>query len=189
LNDIRGTASLNSAVIYATASGLFSKTADGWEDIKPETVSGLSVSGLSELLDETRERPSNALGKLVFGTKWYFTAIISKDDSENLKQGETASLLFGRYNARTLRMTVESISRAEDGKCVIVFSCDRYMADIVNMRQQEAELVFSEFTGLRVPKKCVHVDEDGKTCVYVQTALRAEKKTVEIAYVWVASMW
>jgi hypothetical protein len=77
-------------------------------------------------------------------------------------------------------MTVETISRADEGRCAVVFSCDRFLTDVLNLRRQEAELVFSEYAGLRVPKKSVHVDEDGNTFVYVRTALRAEKKPVDI---------
>jgi hypothetical protein len=180
LDGISGAAGLKAARICAEASGLFSRAADGWEVLKPDAILGISASGLAGLLAESREVPDNALGKLVFGTGWYYAALIDREGCAKLKQGDRVSLLFGRYNAKTLEMTVETISRADEGRCAVVFSCDRFLTDVLNLRRQEAELVFSEYAGLRVPKKSVHVDEDGNTFVYVRTALRAEKKPVDI---------
>ena len=54
------------------------------------------------------------------------------------------------------------------------------MADVLSMRYQDAELVLSEEEGLRIPRQSLHVDEQGRACVYVQTALLAEKKLVQI---------
>ena len=48
------------------------------------------------------------------------------------------------------------------------------------MRYQDAELVLSEETGLRVPRQGLHVDGQGRACVYVQTALLVEKKLVQV---------
>ncbi len=182
LNELKRAAGLNTRKIYASASGIFSRTVDGWEDLKPDGLGEITASGLKQLLNEKREIPNNALGKLVFGTRWYYIALMNREDCEKLNQGDRADLIFGRYSAKTLRMKTESISGTEDGKCAVVFSCDRSMADNIYLRQQEAQLVFNEYTGIRVPKKSLHVDENGKTFVYVQTALQAEEKYAEIVY-------
>ena len=77
-------------------------------------------------------------------------------------------------------MTVEWISPEEDGYRAVYFSCSANLADTLSMRQQEAELIFSQETGLRIPRQALRVKEDGTAFVYVQTGLRAEAKTVEL---------
>jgi multidrug efflux pump subunit AcrA (membrane-fusion protein) len=54
------------------------------------------------------------------------------------------------------------------------------MSDVLSMRFQDAELVLSEESGLRIPRKGLHVDDRGNACVYVQTALVVEKKLVQV---------
>ena len=54
------------------------------------------------------------------------------------------------------------------------------MSDVLTMRNQEAELILTEETGLRIPRKGLHVDDKGRACVYVQTALLVEKKLVQV---------
>lgn len=182
LNGLLNLAEQRSAAIYATRSGLFSTAVDGWETLSTASLQNLRASELARLLKEDRDKPDNVLGKLVYGMKWYYIALVDKDDGALLDIGSTANLLFGKYYNQRLKMKVESISHIENGMCSVVFSCDTAMMDILTMRKQEAELVFEEFTGLRVPRKSIHVDEDGNACVYVQTALQAERKRVKVEY-------
>ena len=87
---------------------------------------------------------------------------------------------FGRYYGQELKMTVESISPEENGWRAVCFSCSTNLADVLSMRFQEAELIFSQETGLRIPRQALRVGEDGSVFVYVQTGLREEAKAVEL---------
>ncbi len=178
LEELSGVGEKGSAKVCAPYSGLFCLTVDGWEELKISDVRSITASGLARLLGETRTAPENAIGKLIYGTKWYYAAIMSRDDSAGLNQGDRVDILLGGCNAKKLRMTLESKSRSEDGKCAVVFSCDRAMTDIMNLRMQEAELVFREYTGLRVPKKSVHVDESGKPAYMFRRPCRPRKNTL-----------
>ena len=68
----------------------------------------------------------------------------------------------------------------EEGRRVILLSCGQHMSDVLGMRFQDAELVLSEVSGLRIPRRALHVDDRGRPFVYVQTALLAEKKLVQV---------
>lgn len=171
-----------SALITAPASGLFSAAVDGWEDLGTGGLKKLTVQELTALLQEQRSSPDFALGKLVYGSKWYYVALMDRTAADRLYPGMSARLLFGRYYSEELVMTVESVSAMEDGQRAVLFSCDSNMTDVLSMRLQEAELIFSRESGLRIPRKSLHVDEEGNPCVYVQTGLQAEKKNVEVLY-------
>ena len=56
------------------------------------------------------------------------------------------------------------------------------MRNTLALRRQSAELVKTEYTGIRIPKSAVRVDEAGATFVYTETGLRAERKDIEILY-------
>ncbi|MBO4331329.1 MAG: hypothetical protein J5827_04560 [Oscillospiraceae bacterium] len=172
--------SLVTATVTAPASGLFSTAADGREDLDPSLLDNLSVSRLSELLREDPDEPEFALGKLVYGVKWYYAALVDQKDCRLLKKGQRVRVLFGRYYNESLYMTLESISSPENGKCAAVFSSERSLSDVLTLRRQDAELIFTEENGIRVPRRAMHVDDDGRTFVYVNTGLQAERKDVEI---------
>ena len=179
-SDIGDADSLITATVNAPASGLFSSASDGWETLDASQLDNLSVSRLSEIMRAEHDEPEFALGKLVYGVKWYYAALVDQKDCQLLKKGQKVRVLFGRYYNESLYMTLESVSSPENGKCAAVFSSDRSLADVLTLRRQDAELIFTEENGIRVPRKGMHVDDDGKTFVYVNTGLQAERKDVEI---------
>lgn len=172
--------SLRIASVTANSSGLFSSAVDGWEALNSSMLDELSTSGLKELLSRHAEETDYALGKLVYGIKWYYAALMDQEDCQYIKTGQRIRVLFGSYYSESLYMTLESISPPENGKCAVVFSGERSLADVLTLRRQNAELIFAEESGLRVPRKAMHVDDDRKTFVYVRTGLQAERKDVAI---------
>ncbi len=166
--------------ITAPISGLFSTAADGWEELRSEDLKDLTPSALSAMLSEKRETPAWALGKVVSGVRWYLAALVDAEDARRLDGMTQVSVVFGRYRGDDLSMRLEGLSAEEDGQRVVLLSCGEAMTDMLTLRFQDAELLLSQASGLRIPRKALHVDENGQSCVYVQTALLAEKKPVEV---------
>ena len=95
---------------------------------------------------------------------------------------DLSSLLFGSATG-TVSATVMSKSEPDgSGKVAVVFACNAALSDTLAMRKTTADVVYSEHTGLRVPLKAVHMDDDGQAFVYVVTAAQLEKKPIEIIY-------
>ena len=171
-----------SALITSPRSGLFSSVVDGWEDMTPSDLKEIGPEELRDLLQERREPGDTALCKLVYGNRWYYAALMEDDAAQRLREGSSASVRFGRYYGQDLRMDVEWISPEENGYRAVVFSCNTNLADVLSMRRQEAELIFSQKSGLRIPRQALRVREDGSTFVYVQTGLQAEARDVELLH-------
>ena len=170
-------------VIKAIQSGLFSTVADGFEDISPDDLEEMDPEALTNLMEGNRSRPELALGKLVYGSKWYFASVMEENEANDFNIGERVTMIFGKYYSEYLDMRVESIGIEDDnGNCVVIFSCSEAMVDVLDMRMQSAELIVHEDTGVRVPKKAIRVDEEGRVYVYTQTGMQAEKKIVEIMH-------
>lgn len=69
-------------------------------------------------------------------------------------------------------MEVEALSEAEGETCLLVLSCERNLQDVTALRRQDADIIFSSYSGLRVPKQALYMVE-GQTGVYVLESARA----------------
>ena len=171
-----------SATVTAPSSGLYSSALDGFEDLKPADVAGISASDLKKLIGERREAPEKAIGKLVYGSNWYYASVMSAESARRFEKGDRVTMIFGRYYSEVLQMQVVSVSVPENGEAAVVFACEEAMADTLTMRVQSAEIILGEDHGIRVSKRAIRMDEDGTIFVYVQTGIQVEKKTVEILF-------
>ena len=166
--------------ISVPESGMFAQTLDGFEGVEPESLWEATPSSLSATFSTDTAVGSNAFGKLVTGVTWYYATVMDAEEAARLEEGTAEKLRFHKTYSGTLRMTVESVGEEENGKCVVVFSSDKFLKDIVSLRELYAELVFSEKTGLRVPKEAVHLDEEGDTFVYILQGLQARQVYITI---------
>ncbi|MCD7792411.1 MAG: hypothetical protein LUG92_03285 [Oscillospiraceae bacterium] len=183
LAGLRSSSSADTVTLAADSSGLFTSVVDGWEHITPDDLTGLTPSGLQELIDSGNDIAEGAYGKLVKGIYWYFAADMSATDAANLTAGEYAALDFGRYYGDTVYAEVVSISSSEGGEVTVVFRCNTALAETLALREVSAEVVFDTYSGIRVPAEAIRADEEtDSTYVYVITAMQVECKDIEILY-------
>lgn len=169
--------------ITAPAAGLFTSMTDGYESLTPDMLKNLTPDGVDALERTAPTTTASAIGKLVTAKKWYFASVMNKADADRLNLNGSASLDFPQHYNGTVSATVMSKSEPDSsGKVAVVFACNAALADTLAMRKTTADVVYSEHTGLRVPLKAVHMDDDGQSYVYVVTAAQLEKKPIEIIY-------
>ena len=177
--------------INAASAGIFSSVVDGFESVSSADLEDLSPAGLQQLFAQPDDVPDAALGKLVTDITWYYATVMPETDARRLldvvwdeeagaiSADREITVAFTKTYKATLQMNVESIGQAEDGKCVVVFSCRRGLEEAVGQRELSAEVIFESRTGIRVPYDSIH-REDGETVVYIVTGLQAERVPVEI---------
>lgn len=179
--------------VTAKAPGIFSGLVDGLEgELTPQTARTLTPSVLEGYLNAGTSHVE-AVGKLITENRWYFAANLPTEIAEHLELGDQAELRFTGTFHQNVTMRVEAISAPEEGQTTVVFSTDRYLGQTTLLRAQSAELIFDEYSGLRLPKQAVHMEkytteeteekpaEEIRTLgVYVLMAGRAEFKPVEI---------
>ena len=182
--------------VTAPEPGVFSSLVDGYESLlTPDTVLQLTPSALQELIDNPAGEESGALGKLLTSNTWYFAANLPKQSAERLTDGKTATLRFSGELNREVEMTVEQIGPTEQNKTLVVFSSSRYLILTTLLRCQTVELIFDRWSGLRIPKQALHLEEvtrtDDKTgepvsvqilAVYALVNGHAELREVEIVH-------
>lgn len=182
--------------VTAPEPGVFSGLVDGYESIlTPDTVLQLTPSALQELIDNPAGEESGALGKLLTSNTWYFAANLPKQSAERLTEGKTATLRFSGELNQEVEMTVEQIGPTEQNKTLVVFSSSRYLILTTLLRCQTVELIFDRWSGLRIPKQALHLEEVTRTddntgepvsvqilAVYALVNGHAELREVEIVH-------
>lgn len=183
LKSLQDRAGEDTRVLSADSAGIFSTLVDGYEMFSPAELNDLTPARLSELLEHDPAIPANAYGKLVSSYRWYFAAVMNAEDAENLQAGRSATLNFGRYYGADIRASVISVSEPEDGNSAVVFRCDTALSDTLAMRCVSADVIFAEYSGIRVPAPALHTDpETGEEYVWCITATVLERKEVSVLY-------
>ena len=91
-------------------------------------------------------------------------------------------------------MQVERISDEENGKRLVILSCEEYLSITTLLRHQNAQIIFNSYDGIRLPKGALRVvtetltDEEGNekevsaTAVYCRMGRLARLKPVTVLY-------
>ena len=164
--------------ITSPRSGYFCESVDGYEDIfTPDVVDDLTLSGLNELSDEKPAKTSGK-GKVVSSYVWYFAAKVSDTDAKHLTQGNTVKIRFSQAS-RDVQATVSSIrDDADTDDTLVIFRSQDMNEDLISMRKQVATVVVASYSGLKVPKSAVRMEDD-KMGVYVLSNSVASYKNIE----------
>lgn len=174
--------STGATAITVASSGYFSEQADGLETVlTPARLEELTVADLHTIAEGAYTAPTNAIGRLIYGQKWYFVAELPQERAAQCEEGDRLTVNFADSSLQGLRMQVVRISAAEDGSCLIVLSCEKMLQNVTALRRQTVDIVFDTYEGLRVPKAAIYYI-DGETGVYILESARADWKEVELLY-------
>jgi len=180
LEALRSASSGDTMAVIAERSGYFSGTVDGYESVLTiDRLNKLTVASLAEI--SPKEPGARAVGKLISGDTWYYVTNVPSDQLTGVTVGSRVPVTFANQFYETLQMKVERIGEEEQGQRLLVLSYDRYMHNATLLRQQSADVVFTSYAGLRVPKEAVRV-KDMQAGVYIVEANAAAWKPVNILH-------
>ena len=128
-------------LLTAPAAGLFSAHCDGLETLSPSSLSDLTPDTLSLWLSCADER-SDAIGRLVTGSTWYFAALADEADAALLVPGTTVPLEISSL-PHTPKAKIVSVSEGQNGVCAVVFSLREALSEALCLRQSEAYAVLT----------------------------------------------
>ena len=181
LSALREESSSDTKPVSVSTGGYFSGAADGYEDLlSSKTLQTMTVAKLEEL--EPYDVSENAIGRLIHSSTWYYVTAVDESLVTGVRPGDRIPVNFVSSIYQDLNMKVERLGEPENGKCLLVLSCDKYMQQVTLLREQSADVVFSTCTGLRVPKEAIRVTEDLRHGVYVLEAGAAEWKYVDLLH-------
>ena len=125
------------------------------------------------------EADAHAIGRLITSTIWYYACVVPASELSDVEEGDRATLTFARDYYQPVTMRVARLGENEAGSRLLVLSSDRALQNVTLLRQQSAEIVFTSYAGLRVPKSAVRV-ENGQTGVYILEGTLAKWKPITI---------
>ncbi len=159
-------------------AGYFCESVDGYEEVlTPDVIDELTLSGLDKLADE-KQSAASGKGKIISGYTWYFAARVSDTEAEHLTQGETVKLRFAQVS-QDVQASVTSIrDDVDSGDTLVIFQSQDMNKDLISMRKQVATVVVASYSGLKVPKSAVRMQDD-EMGVYVLSNDVARYKKIE----------
>lgn len=170
----------DTSAILAGKAGTFSAAVDGYESVlTPERLMEMTVAEFESVQPD--ETDANAIGRLVTSATWYYACVVPASELSGVEEGNRATLTFARDYYQPVTMRVARLGGNEAGSRLLVLSSDRALQNVTLLRQQSAEIVFTSYSGLRVPKSAVRV-ENGQTGVYILEGTLAKWKPITILH-------
>ena len=167
--------------VTAEHSGTYSAACDGYESLlTPDFLQSVTPSQLEGL--PSGQTGGSSLGKLIIGEKWYYTAVITAEQAQQLEKGDWLTLRFSKGAQQDIDAQVTYLSAAEDGKQAVVLTCREYLAQTTQLRHQAAQLVLRSYEGLRIPTNALRMSEDNHLGVYCVVGKVASFKPVSMVY-------
>ena len=170
----------DTSAILAGKAGTFSAAVDGYESVlTPERLMEMTVAEFESVQPD--ETDANAIGRLVTSATWYYACVVPASELSGVEEGDRATLTFARDYYQPVTMRVARLGGNEAGSRLLVLSSDRALQNVTLLRQQSAEIVFTSYSGLRVPKSAVRV-KNGQTGVYILEGTLAKWKPITILH-------
>ncbi|MBQ0037494.1 MAG: hypothetical protein KBS74_02360 [Clostridiales bacterium] len=170
----------NAQNITAPKAGTYSAICDGYETtLTPKMLKKLKPSRLDKV--KSTDTTAN-VGKLIYGSTWYYAANVTAEQARQLTKGQSAKLHFAKGFEQDIPVTVYRISAQEDGRQTVILTGNRYIAQTTQLRHQQAELILATYSGIRVPANALRMNEEGQGGVYCVVGMTAQFKPAEVVY-------
>lgn len=183
IEELQKQAARDSEPIVAARSGYFSGIPDGYEEsLTPEMLDTMDVAAFQTIESRQKTLAENAVGKLITSQVWYYITTAPTEELERYQAGDTLTVNFAYEFYNAVDMTIERIGADEGGVCILVLSSGNFIQNATSLRKQSADIVFSTYRGLRVPKAALHVNDSGVSGVYVLEGAEAAWKSVTILH-------
>lgn len=170
-----------SSIVTAESSGYYVNRLDGYEGkLSASDIDSLNAQALKEAVDGGAKAVSEqSLGKIISGYNWYIACILKNSAASRLKTNSECTVKLGDCTVTT---TVYAVKQATEGENLVIFKCNLMNEQLATLRCVNGSVVLDEYTGLKVPKEAVRVDENGITGVYVKLANIVEFRAVDVLY-------
>lgn len=181
--ELRQQAALATAEIAAPETGYFVSSCDGYEDkLNTSMVLSLTKDDIEQIISgEDRARnniPESAIGKMFSD---YTGLIVGVIDTDSRVTEESRLSLTMDSSDTVYEVTVVSAKDAGDNKTVVVLSCDSLDEQIASSRIHSMQLIFDEYSGIKVPRSAIRFQGEEKG-VYVILGENITFKKIDVIY-------
>ncbi len=170
--------------ITAPENGYFVSYCDGYEDrLNKDNIEQLSQQDIEDIINGAQSAadsvPSGCIGKMFDDYTALITGVINSDP----RVVNDASLRLMLDSSSTVYdVKVVSVrSAGESGKDIVVLSCDTLDDAMVSRRIRGMQLIFDEYSGIKVPRSAIRFRDDQKG-VYVILGQDITFKKIDVIY-------
>lgn len=146
-------------VITTPVSGAYSILVDGLEYLDLDMALSMTSGDLNAILQVPTTQSEYSVGKIITGDSWYFVTAIPSQWASDLRVGRGVTIRFSGDFSQDITMIVEQVKDEDGDISTIVLSSTRYLEQTTLLRFQTVELVYQNFTGLRIPKDALRMVE------------------------------
>lgn len=179
--------SINTSDVRAPLSGYYISNLDGYENAMDyNKISDLTVSEAEKLFEKKPGDVSGQMGKIVGSYKWYLVTVMDSKYSLLMSEGEKMKINMPYYGFKNVEVVVEKISTTQNDKVAVAFSCNMMNETYANMRTEDIELVFKEYTGYKINSSAIRREKDEKgkevDVVYILRGDIMNARVIDIIY-------
>lgn len=171
-------------IITAEYSGYYVSKPDGLENIITcDDIDSLSEAQLNMALTaERKDASSNSLGKIINGYNWYVAAVINTAGLSDYKTGDKVNLILGDSSDDMVATVLHNMISLDKDRSIAVFRCNLMNDSLSTIRRFKGKIVVNEYTGLKVRKDAIRVDENGNSQVFVRRGNIVDTRSLNIIY-------
>lgn len=153
---------LPKTVITTDTTGYFVSTTDGYEALlNKENVGSITIDTINNIIDgKDATKTENAIGKLLDSYECKIVGVI--DATNKFLKGDSLKIRFGNSD-QTYDVSVDQIIKETDEKWIVILDCDAINEKLTNERVEKIELIFNEYSGLKVPREAIKFKEFEET--------------------------
>ncbi|MBQ4603607.1 MAG: hypothetical protein IJB16_03300 [Clostridia bacterium] len=173
-----------SEIISAEESGYYVSKLDGYENVLTcNDVDSLTPEMLEKAFSGKKSEISDAsIGKIIDGYNWYIAAVIDSAEAGSFSKGKNVRLMFDESGENQVKTVVHAVKNFDSSKTLVVFRCNLMNEELTSLRKVEGKIIMNEYTGLKVSRDAVRLDEDGNSGVYVRIGNMVNFRSINIVY-------
>ncbi len=169
--------------IYSPYAGFFSQHTDGYENsLDSKFILSATPDEFSDVCNGDAVAETGGIGKLIKSNIWYYAAVIDESEAKRLKEGSDMKLKFADKELPEVVAELVRLSEAKNGKVLVVFECNSHIGYFTKTRKINAQAIVTTYSGLKVPREALRVDENGRNGVYCLIDSQVKYKPVNIIF-------
>ncbi|MBQ2903812.1 MAG: hypothetical protein IJE48_05375 [Clostridia bacterium] len=173
-----------SEIITAEESGYYVSKLDGYENVLTcDDIEAITPEMLEKAYSGKKNEVSgSSIGKIIDGYNWYIATVIESSEAGSFSKGKSFSLMFDDSGRNPVRTVVHYVKNFDEAKTLVVFRCNLMNEELTTLRRVNGKIVLNQFTGLKVNRDAVRLDEEGNAGVFVRTGNMVNFRSLNIVY-------
>lgn len=173
-----------SQIITAEASGYYVNKEDGFENIiSVENIDDLTEEQLNNALEsKKKDTTPGSIGKIIDGYNWYIASVVDSANASSFKKGKSIKIIYGDSEEDVVSSYLHSIKKIDDKNSLLIFRCTFMDEELTSLRKINGKIVVNDFTGLKVNRDAIRLDDNGNTGVFVRRGNIVNFRSLNIIY-------